>query len=335
MLNSPKVEYAVTAAGTDMTNESSPKRQFIVGLGELLWDLLPGGRQLGGAPANFALMSARLGNHASVLSRVGRDDQGRDAVELLKNFPIDLGYVQVDPNHSTGVVTVELNEGQASYRFAEPVAWDFLELSPEWQQLAARADAVCFGTLAQRSAIARQTIQSFLAATRSDCVRIFDVNLRQHYFSAEVLQESMELATILKMNEDEVPVVLRLLQLNQDTSIAHSGVAGLINAAEILIQEFPLKLVCITRGGEGSVLANREEIHLHKGILTKVADTVGAGDAYTAALTHYFLRGAPLEVLNEAGNRWGSWVASQKGAMAPLPDEVIASIGAQIGWTNQ
>ena len=318
-----------------MMNELGPKRQFIVGLGELLWDLLPDGRQLGGAPANFALMSARLGNHAAVLSRIGRDDQGRDAVELLRNFPIDLGYLQVDPQHQTGAVTVELNQGQASYRFADPVAWDFLEFTPEWQQLAARADAVCFGSLAQRSAISRQAIQSFLGATSSKCVRIFDVNLRQNYFSAEVLQESIELATILKMNDSEVPVVMRQLDLDQDPSVAHSGVAGLINAAEKMMDEFPLQLVCITRGGEGSVLATREEIHLHRGITTQVADTVGAGDAYTAALTHYFLKGAPLEVLNEAGNRWGSWVASQQGAMAPLPDEVIATIASQIGWTAE
>ena len=131
-------------------NDENPKRQFIVGLGELLWDMLPAGRQLGGAPANFALMSARLGNHAAVLSRIGRDEQGRDAVATLKPFPIDLGHLQVDSQHPTGTVSVELKEGQASYRFAEAIAWDFLDFTPEWQQLAARADAVCFGTLAQR-----------------------------------------------------------------------------------------------------------------------------------------------------------------------------------------
>lgn len=315
-------------------NAENPKRQFIVGLGELLWDLLPTGRQLGGAPANFALMSARLGNHAAVLSRIGRDEQGRDAVAMLKPFPIDLGYLQVDPKHPTGTVTVKLSDGQPSYGIAEPVAWDFFDFTPEWQQLAARADAVCFGSLGQRSPISRQTIQSFLAATNPKCVRVFDVNLRQDYFSAEVIEESIELATILKMNEDEVPIVMRLLELDRDESIAHSGVAGLVNAAEILIDEFPLQLVCITRGGEGSVLAMREEIHLHKGIATRVADTVGAGDAFTAALTNYYLRGAPLEVLNEAGNRWGSWVASQQGAMAPLSDEAIASITSKIGWTQ-
>jgi len=314
--------------------EENPKKQFIVGLGELLWDLLPAGRQLGGAPANFALMSARLGNHAVVLSRVGRDEQGRDAVATLKPFPIDLGHLQVDPQHPTGTVSVELNQGQASYQFADPVAWDFFDFTPEWQQLATRADAVCFGSLAQRSAVSRQTIQSFLAATTSKCVRIFDVNLRQHYFSSEIIEESLKLATILKMNDDEVPIVMQWLALDRDKSIAHSGAAGLINAAEILLEEFPLQLVCITRGGEGSVLATRDEVHWHKGIATQVADTVGAGDAFTAALTHYYLRGAPLEILNDAGNRWGSWVAAQRGAMAPLPEEVSASIASKIGWTR-
>lgn len=323
---------SVTRNGMEMMNEDSLKRQLVVGLGELLWDLLPTGRQLGGAPANFALMSARLGNHAAVLSRIGRDEQGRDAVAVLKAFPIDLGHLQVDAEHPTGTVTVELHDGQPSYRIAEPVAWDFFDFTPEWQQLAARADAVCFGSLAQRSAMSRQTIQSFLAATTSKCVRVFDVNLRQHYFSAEVLEESIELATILKMNDGEVPIVMHLLDLDRDESI--TGSAGLIKAAEILIKEFSLQLVCITRGGEGSVLATRDEVHIHKGIATQVADTVGAGDAFTAALTHYFLEGAPLEVLNEAGNRWGSWVASQHGAMAPLPDEVIASVAAEIGWRH-
>ena len=258
-------------------NDENPKRQFIVGLGELLWDMLPAGRQLGGAPANFALMSARLGNHAAVLSRIGRDEQGRDAVATLKPFPIDLGHLQVDSQHPTGTVSVELKEGQASYRFAEAIAWDFLDFTPEWQQLAARADAVCFGTLAQRSAISRQTIQSFLAATSSKCVRIFDVNLRQHYYSSEIIEESLELATIFKMNDDEVPTVMRLLDLDRDKNIAHAGAAGLINAAEILLEEFPLQLVCITRGGAGSVLAKRDEVHWHKGITTQSSRHRGRG----------------------------------------------------------
>lgn len=293
---------------------------LILGIGELLWDMLPEGPRLGGAPANFTVMAGRLGNHAAILSRIGRDERGREAVAVLDPQPVDTKNLQVDPLHETGTVTVAFRDGQPQYTIHQPAAWDFLELSDEWVQLAERAHAICFGSLAQRSLESRQTIQTLVAQSSPRCVRVFDVNLRAPFYSSEVMQESLELATVMKMNDAEVPLVLRLLGLPEPAGeTAHALRTG----AERLLAEFPtLGLVAVTRGAHGSLLVRRDAWHQHPGVATSVADTIGAGDAFTAAMTHYLVRGADLPALNEAGNRWGAWVASQAGAMPDLPEDV-------------
>jgi fructokinase len=301
---------------------------LILGLGELLWDLLPEGAQLGGAPANFSVMAGRLGDHAAILSRIGGDDLGRKAMDRLEALPADASLVQVDPMHETGRVTVAFEGGQPRYTIHRPAAWDFLELSDEWVRLAERAGAICFGSLAQRSLESRQTIQMLVAQTPSACVRVFDVNLRAPFYSAEVILESLELATVVKMNDAELPRVIGLLGLPPDEGPAEDR---LRLGALRLLAEFPApEMVAITRGEHGSLLVKRNEFHEHPGIRVTVADTIGAGDAFTAALTHYLLRGADLATLNAAGNRWGAWVASQPGAMPALPDETRARITAEI-----
>jgi len=302
--------------------------RLILGIGELLWDILPEGPCLGGAPANFTVMAARLGNHAVILSRIGRDDLGRRAIDGLEPMQVDASCIEVDPVHETGRVTVEFEDGEPRYTIHQPAAWDFLELSDEWVRLAERADAICFGSLAQRSVKSRQTIQTLAAQARDKCIRIFDVNLRAPFFSGEVIQESLELATMLKMNENEVPQVLSLLGLDSDVGIESDR---LRLGADRLLEEFPsLKMIAITRGGQGSLLVRRDEWNEHPGFPVKVVDLIGAGDAFTAALAHYALRGADLATLNEAGNRWGAWVASQSGAMPALSEVVRAGIAAAI-----
>jgi len=305
------------------------EQHLILGLGELLWDVLPEGSRLGGAPSNFAVMAGRLGDHAAILSRIGRDELGRQAVDVLDPLPVDSSHLQVDSNHATGRVTVTLESGQPRFTIHEPAAWDFLELTDQWVSLAERADAICFGSLAQRCLESRQTIQTLAAQTSSKCVRLFDVNLRPPFYSGEVMQESLELATVMKMNDAEAPLVLRLLGL---PAAGGSPSEQLRLGAERLLNEFPtLSMVAVTRGGQGSLLVTREQWHQHPGFPVKVVDTIGAGDAFTAALTHYLLRGADLETLNEAGNLWGSWVASQSGAMPELPEAVREEIAAAIG----
>lgn len=297
--------------------------KLILGIGELLWDLLAEGQRLGGAPANFAVMAGRLGNHAAILSRIGRDELGRQAVEALDGLPADTEFLQIDAEHETGRVTVAIENGQPQYTIHQPAAWDFLFLSGEWVALAERADAICFGTLAQRSRQSRMTIQELVSQTREECVRVFDVNLRAPFYSTEAVEESLELASVLKLNDAEVPQVMELLGLPAE--------GNLREAATRLLREFPqLQLVAITCGGSGSLLATRGEVHEHPGIRVPVADTIGAGDAFTAALTHYLLRGATLAVLNEAGNQWGAWLASQHGAMPSLSEAEKAALTSRI-----
>lgn len=303
-------------------------KKLVLAVGELLWDLLPQGPRLGGAAANYSVMAARLGNHAALLSRVGRDDLGRKALSLLESLPVDVSHIQIDPQHATGTVTVELQHGQPSYVIYQPVAWDYLEDTGEWQQLAARASAIWYGTLTQRTPVARDTVQSLLAASFPECIRLFDVNLREPFFSAEILEESMEFATVLKLNDEEVPKVMELLGLSELEDVTTES---LLAGARVLLGEFPLQLVAITRGGKGSILVTRNAEDVHPGVPATVADTIGSGDAFAAALTSYLLQDAPISVLNEAGNRWGSWVASQSGAIPELSDAVLHRITQEIG----
>jgi len=322
------------------------KPHLILGIGELLWDILPEGSHpgavplaassavglLGGAPANFTVMAGRLGNHAAILSRIGRDELGRLAIDRLDPMPVDTSAIEVDPAHETGRVTVSFVDREPRYTIHQPAAWDFLELTDEWVRLAERADAICFGSLAQRSVESRKTIQTLAGNTPSACIRVFDVNLRAPFYSPEIIQESLELATVVKMNEDEAPVILDLLGLAAaEPAQAQRDASYLRTAAGRLLQEFPsLSLVAITRGRRGSLLVNREEWNDHPGFPIALADPIGAGDAFTAAMTHSMLRGASLATLNRAGNRWGGWVASQPGAMPPLPDSVRDAIAMAI-----
>ena len=316
-----------------MTDARALRDLAVIGLGELLWDMLPAGPPLGGAPANFAVMASRLGAHGIIVSRTGTDELGEAARATLARQPVDTRYLQTDPEHATGKVTVTLTDGQPEYVIHRPVAWDFLELTPQWRELAWRADAVCFGSLAQRDEHAREAIQGFLAATRGDCVRVFDVNLRKPYPDSMVVRESMKLATILKLNEVEMPDVLNLLGLLPVPLPAAGSLgfeAALVEGARAILSAYPVTLVVLTLGALGSLLVTRDEAARHRGVPCVVADAVGAGDAFTAALVTYYLRGASLAMLGEAGNRWGAWVASQAGAMPELPPSVLTSITEQI-----
>jgi fructokinase len=291
------------------------RKYTTVGLGELLWDLLPSGKQLGGAPANFAYITNLLGDTGIPASRVGCDSLGDEVLRRLAALGLSSACIQKDPSHPTGTVNVEISSGQPRFEIAEPVAWDFLEWSAPWQDLAKKLDAVCFGSLAQRSLPSRMTIRNFLRATPPEAVRIFDVNLRQNFYTPQVLAESMRLATIVKLNHEELPRIMTLFDLEHRSEQASS---------RHLLSSFDLKLVCVTRGNGGSLLVSSGEYSEHGGFQVKVADTVGAGDAFTAALVHGYLRGLPLEQVNVRANRVGAWVASQPGATPSLDPERLA-----------
>jgi fructokinase len=284
----------------------------IIGLGEVLWDMFPEGKKLGGAPANFAYITNLLGDCGILASRIGKDALGEEACQRLAKLGLQTSFVQSDDAHPTGTVKVQVDaQGQPSFVITEGVAWDFMAWTPEWKALAEKADAVCFGSLAQRSAGSRATIHDFLAVAKAKATLVFDVNLRQHFFSREVLKDSIQIADVIKMNHEELPRVAQMLG---------APPAEEIISAQWLRREYDLKLVCVTRGAKGSLLVSEKYLHEHPGFPAIVADTVGAGDAFTAGLIHHFLRGATLPVMNEAANRLGAWVASQRGA-TPAPED--------------
>jgi len=308
-----------------MSAAANNPRPAVVGLGELLWDLFPGGKQLGGAPANFAYITALLGDRGVVASRVGDDRLGQEALWHLRSNGLNIEHVQRDPDHPTGTVRVEVDaKGQPEYQITENVAWDFMDFSEDWISLARSAHAVCFGSLAQRGPVSRATIRAFLAALPSFAIGIFDVNLRQSYFSTEILRDSARFAKVLKLNHEEFPRFLGLMQCPLKPS-ERSDVA----ASRWLCRDFGVQLVCITRGADGSLLVTATAEDEHPGFRVKTADTVGAGDAFTAAMVHHALRGSPLRAINAAANRMGAWVASQEGAMPQADEEILNEVRSE------
>jgi fructokinase len=295
----------------------------VIGLGEILWDLLPSGRQLGGAPANFAYCSHLLGDRGIIASRVGNDQLGKDIRERLEKSGIPHHYLQSDDTQPTGTVRVQVDStGQPNYEITQPAAWDYLEWTKDWQNLAKSADAVCFGSLAQRSEKSRDTILNFLQATQPSAVVMLDVNLRQKFFSAEIICESLRRANAMKLNHEEVPIVKELLAISEREDLLF---------CRSLMERFDLKLICITRGAKGSLLCDRRDVHEHAGYPVKVKNTVGAGDAFTAALIHEYLQQRTLAEMNDTANRMGAWVASSADAMPQSPASGLTCALAEIG----
>ncbi len=289
----------------------------IVGLGEVLWDELPGGRRLGGAPANFAYHARALGARGAVVSCVGADEDGREILRRLDELGLDRRHVAVDPDHPTGTVDVRLDAGGIPvYAIREDAAWDHLPPDSDRLELATRADAVCYGSLGSRSGPSRRAIRDFVDTTRGDCLRIFDVNLRHDWFDGDLVRELLERADLVKLNDEELPVVGRLVELT-------GGEDALL---EQLCARYSLRAVALTRGGEGSRLLAPPENSRHPGHAVDVVDTVGAGDAFTAAIAVGFLRGWPLDEINERAGRLASFVCGRTGATPAIPPDLSARL---------
>jgi fructokinase len=288
----------------------------LVGLGEVLWDLLPGGRQLGGAPANFAYHAAALGAEAQIISRVGHDPLGRELLQRLDALGVPTGCIEVDPARPTGTVAVEVAaDGQPVFHICENVAWDAIRGEAAGRLAVAGADAVCFGTLAQRSEPSRSTLRSLVSAAPPSALRILDVNLRQHYFSEQVIRESLALANVLKVNDAELPRLAGMLSLSGDDRSQMAQLASRLN----------LRGVAYTRGQRGSLLFFGGRWSDHPGVPTRVVDTVGAGDAFTAAMALGLLAGWELERLNQQANDVAAYVCSCAGATPAMPESLRAA----------
>jgi fructokinase len=288
-------------------------RSLIVGLGEVLWDVFPDEARFGGAPANFASHAAMLGAEAYIVSQVGDDDLGRRAITALAEHGAHTDLVAVSREQPTGIVEVKVDSaGQPRYTIAGNVAWDFIGWIHALESLAARADAVCFGTLAQRSETSRATIRRFAAATQRDCLRLFDVNLRQNFYSDDIVRESLEMANAVKLNDEELKTVSTIFGLGGDER----------KQLTQLLERYNLELVALTKGAGGAVLFNGKSFAECAAEQVAVKDTVGAGDAFAAAVALGWLRRAPLDVICQHACRVAAFVCSQAGAVPPLPEEL-------------
>jgi fructokinase len=295
-------------------NLSMTRRATVISIGEILWDVFPDGPRFGGAPANFACSVAELARDridVYAAGAVGGDDLGQRAFEALHLHGVQTRYVSI-VDRSTGKVRVKLDAaGRASYEFAAGAAWDNLSWSGGLEQLAARADAVCFSTLGQRTEISRQTIQRFVQATPAACFRVLDINLRPPSWSEEIVLQSLQVANVLKLNDAELLALADMLRW--------SGAD--LELLQRLVDRFSLQLVALTRGAAGAILLSEsgEQSDL-PGQPTVVVDTVGAGDSFAAVLVIGLLSGIPLAKINAWGNRVAAFVSSQAGATPQIPN---------------
>lgn len=282
----------------------------IVAVGEVLWDLLPSGRKMGGAPANFACHVRALGAGSRLITRVGDDDLGREILDWLPRHGLPTDTVEVDPEAPTGTVSVALgSDGQPRFTIHENVAWDRIEAGSLALAAAAGADAVCFGSLAQRSETSRRAIRAVVQATRPAALRIFDVNVRPPFVDRDVIAASLGMAGVLKLNDQELPLLAEMFGL----------VGSIREQLAALSRRYELSAIAFTRGGQGSLVFRGGEWSDHPGEPVEVVDTVGAGDAFTAVLAVGLLSGWPLDAINRKANRVAAYVCSQPGATPPLP----------------
>jgi len=284
--------------------------KIIVGLGEVVWDIFPDGAHLGGAPANFVYYAQLLGLQGFLVSRVGDDKLGQETLKRFSSQHLTTDYIQVDRIHPTGTVKVELNaEKVPTFTIEEKVAWDFLEKVESLQVLAKKAAAVCFGSLAFRSAVTGETISWFLDQASPDCLLVLDINLRAPFFSPELINRLLNRAHILKLNESELETIRGYFYptLKEERLLCKQ-----------LIKDYQLKLIALTKGEKGSLLVSSLEESYHPAFATAVIDTVGAGDAFTAAMVAGFLKNEKLEEINRKANLVASRVCAQEGAWVRL-----------------
>lgn len=286
-------------------------KQFVcIGLGEVLWDVLPSGKLLGGAPANFAYHASALGGDGRVLSRVGDDSLGREIIARLQSLGLSADGVQVDPKAPTSTVSVELAaDKSAHYIIHENVAWDFLEDSASARSLVGSADAICFGSLAQRTRGARIAVRRLLDSARRDSVRVFDINLRQLYYSKEIIEQSIARSSILKINDQELPIMAGLFNLSGDVC----------TQLQRIVDRDNLRGIAYTRGANGSMLFIDGQWSDRPGVATTVVDTIGAGDSFTAAMTIGLLKRWPIEQIHDRASQVAAFVCSQPGGTPALP----------------
>lgn len=298
------------------------ERPLVIGVGELLWDLLPDSRQLGGATTNFCYHAHALGAEALVVSRVGDDELGCEAVAQLRSVGMATRGITIDPRAPTGTVSVDLDaEGKPAFEIRERVAWDFIELDRGILDEAGRAGVICFGSTPQREEQSRAAIRQILSATPRRTLRVFDINLRGQYWSRGIVEESFGMANVVKLNIEELQVIAEMFRLagNEEGQMRD------------LAERFDLTALALTKGAKGSSLLLAGEYSAQTSNPIHVADTVGAGDSFTAALALGLIANSSAPTILQCANGIAEFVCSQSGAMPHLPEELRKRIASELG----
>lgn len=292
------------------------ENRTVVGIGEVLWDILPDGKKIGGAPANFAYHVSQFGLQSLVVSAIGDDALGQEIIGTFRDKGLN-SLISTVP-YPTGTVQVELDmAGIPQYIIKEGVAWDYIPFTPELEALARNTCAVCFGSLAQRSTVSRNTINRFIDTMPKDNVTliVFDANLRQSFYSEDVLEQSMAQCNVLKINDEELPTVCRISGITESDPE---------NQCRTLLNRYNLKILILTCGVNGSYIFTHDAKSFLATPQVKVADTVGAGDSFTAAFTASILSGLPVPVAHRKAVDVSAFVCTQNGAMPVLPAELLS-----------
>ena len=283
--------------------QSKKKRPLIIGIGELLWDMLPTGKKAGGAPINFVYHASRLGAESYAISAIGNDSLGDEIMTKIEEINIE--HVIERFNFPTGKVLVKLKDGLPDYTIIENVAWDHIPMTEQIKELAKKADVICFGTLAQRSDTSRKTIMTMLSLVPQESFRIFDINIRQSFYSKEIINESLKVSNVFKINDDELELLKELYEMQQsdDNELCHW-----------FVERFNLKYMILTAGDSYSKIFTSETSSYIKTPTVKVVDTVGAGDAFTGAFISSILEGKSLSDSHQAAVDRAAFVCSKSGA---------------------
>lgn len=287
-------------------------KRLVVGLGEVLWDMLPEGRKIGGAPVNFAYHAGQFGIDTMAVSAIGNDKLGEDTIAEMNGK--HLNHIFPSVPYPTGSVQVSLDEkGVPAYDIKENVAWDNIPFTNEIESVARNCQAVCFGSLAQRNAVSRNTIRKFIESTPSGCIRIFDINLRQNFYTSNVIRDSLEHCNILKINDEEIMLVSRMF--NYDSS-------NIENVCRTIMEDFSLEMVILTCGTKGSYIFTKGGVSFMPTPKVNVADTVGAGDSFTGSFCAAILRGLPVAEAHKKAVEVSAYVCTQNGAMPEIPESM-------------
>lgn len=288
-------------------------RNMIVGLGEVLWDVFPDRKVMGGAPANFAYHVSQFGYNGYIVSAIGNDPLGKEILDCLAEK--ELNYMIEITDYPTGTVNVNLNnEGVPQYEICENVAWDNIPFTARTTELIANVSTVAFGSLAQRSSVSRETIKRFLKSMPESSLKIFDINIRQHFYTKELIRESLQLSNMLKINDEEVSLIARLFQYKESDEQ---------DICKRLLRKYKLNIVILTKGTDGSFVFTPEEVSFLPTPKVEVVDTVGAGDSFTAAFVASYMQRQNLKTAHQLAVDVSAYVCTQHGAMPKLPRHLL------------